>query len=226
MHRQGSPCTQPPRRTQQTALRYPHPRSRRQRISRRSRPSKSCLLRLLPLLHRHPDRPANVLDTGQLATLTRRIRSRNRPIASRATAAPIIGDGHPGLTSSANTDHRGMGTAQRARPKNPGMTGNPGSASGTGRQAPTAGTEHHPSGALLVGTATLRGDRFATGHGVGQDLSIMTLPAPAGSSAGRGGADPGGSTPADNPATPPRTAPRRAPKTRGYAGGRTPPPQC
>ena len=54
-----------------------------------------------------------------------------------------------------------MGTVRRARPKNPGMTGNPGSASGTGRQTPTAGTEHHPSGALLVGTATLRGDRFA-----------------------------------------------------------------
>ena len=41
------------------------------------------------------------------------------------------------------------------------MTGNPGSTNGTGRQTPTAGTEHHPSGALLVGTATLRGDRFA-----------------------------------------------------------------
>jgi len=54
-----------------------------------------------------------------------------------------------------------MGTVRRARPKNPGMTGNPGSASGTGRQTPTAGTEHHPSGALLVGTATLRGDHFA-----------------------------------------------------------------
>jgi hypothetical protein len=57
------------------------------------------------------------------------------------------------------------------------MTGNPGSASGTGRQTPTAGTEHHPSGALLVGTATLRGDRFSVRQLVLADpyLSLETV---------------------------------------------------
>jgi hypothetical protein len=57
------------------------------------------------------------------------------------------------------------------------MPGNPGSVSGTGRQTPTAGTEHHPSGALLVGTATLRGDRFAVRQLVLADqyLSFKTV---------------------------------------------------